>query len=359
MYPALAVAEAICANNPASELIFVGSISGYERQMVERYGLRMSAFEEVQAGPLHGVNPVRAAQSIAKLAIGTLQALRLLRRHKPQVVFSTGGWVSFPVTQAAWLLRIPIVIYLPDIEPGLTIKVLRSFAARIATSTPESAPYFNPKKMIVTGYPIGKRMVGHSRDEGITHFKLDPKRKTLFVNGGSLGARSINIALFDSLPQILLQDSVQVIHITGKRDWSRMESLIVDLDPSFKAHYHVFPYLNDDMGLAFAAADLVLCRAGASTLGELPFFGLAGILVPYPHAWRYQKVNATYLTEQGAALLMNDADMQSELVSTLNHLLFEDPEALDAMRTRSAALAVPDAAGNIAAILQQLGENAA
>lgn len=303
-----------------------------------------SAYEEVQAGPVHGIPLHRAALNVVRLLIGTGQALGVLRRHKPGVILSTGGWVSFPLTLAGWLLRVPVVIYLPDIEPGLTIRILRRFAAQVAVTTPDSLAYFRQGQGVVTGYPLRPALLSATREQGIAHFQLDPAKKTLLVFGGSRGAQSINIALLGILPDLLARGDVQVIHVTGTLDWDRTAP------HRDTPGYHAFAYLHDDMALAFACADLAICRAGASVLGELPHFALPSILVPYPHAWRYQKVNADYLAQKGAAIRMDDEHMAQALLPQLNDL-FDHPPKLAAMRDCAGALAQSDAAGRIYELL--------
>ncbi|HEY4723874.1 MAG TPA: glycosyltransferase, partial [Anaerolineae bacterium] len=204
----------------------------------------------------------------------------------------------------------------------------------------------------VTGYPVRSTMVAASRVEAVAHFGLTESRRTIMVFGGSRGARSINFALLDALDDLL--NDYQIIHLSGDLDWPTVSERAKQLPGDKRVHYHPYPYLHDDMGLAFAAADLVVSRAGASTLGEFPMFGLGAILVPYPYAWRYQKVNADYLASRGAAVRLNDEDLKMELSATIRGLL-RDPERLAAMRAASRALAVPDAAKRIADELLQLG----
>lgn len=353
MYPALAVAEAMRQHRPNDTFFFVGSAEGFERSLVEQAGIGFAAYDEIQGGPLHGVNPLRAVTSLLKLSRGTVQALRLVNRHKPQVLLLTGGWGGFPVALAARLRRVPALVYLPDIEPGRAIRILQRFTRQIAITASESAAFFPGGKTIVTGYPVGQRMLDavDQRARALEYFKLAADRRTLLVFGGSRGARSINIALLNILPT-LLAAGIQVLHITGTLDWERVREVSQELHDT--THYHAFPYLHHDMGLAFAAADLAVCRAGASVLGELPLFGVPSILVPYPYAWRYQKVNADYLAERGAAIRMNDEDMATELLTTIQGLL-NDPGRLDRMRAKVAALARPDAAWQIGQALVRLG----
>jgi len=149
----------------------------------------------------------------------------------------------------------------------------------------------------------------------------------------------------------LLAKGLQIIHVSGTLDWAEVEAYRESLPDS--RHYHAYPYLHHDMGLALAAADLVISRAGASTLSEFPLFGLPSILIPYPHAWRYQKVNADYLTERGAAITMQDERMKTDLLTTIQTLLV-DPQRLSEMKSRAAALARPDGAKNVAHELVRL-----
>ena len=315
--------------------------------LVVESGLEFAGYHEILAGPVHGVNPLRIVTSLFKLVIGTVQSLFKLPKIRPQVILLTGGWANLPLALGARILSIPIVIYLPDIEPGLTIRVLKPFARKVAVTVESSAQYFPRGKSVVTGYPLQENRLCAERDRARQHFKLEAKRKTLLVFGGSRGARNINIALGENLAR-LLEDGLQVIHVTGELDWARtLEQMGGNCD---YPHYHPYSYLHDDMGLAFAAADLAVCRAGASTLAELPLFGLPAILVPYPYAWRYQKVNADYLSDRGAAIRLNDEDMSAELYEIVTALI-HDEDRLSEMRSRSQALANPEGAMNLAKLL--------
>lgn len=322
-----------------------------ERKLALESGLEFAGYHEILAGPLHGVNPLRALASLVKLSVGTIQSLVKLLRIRPQVILLTGGWLNLPVAMSGRMFGIPIVIYLPDIEPGLAIKALQRFAGKVAVTVAASAEYFPPGKTVVTGYPLQENRLKATREKAREHFNLDAARRTLLVFGGSRGARNINIALGASLRQ-LLDEGLQVLHITGEFDWERAIREAREL----KDHpdYHAFPYLHDDMGLAFAAADLALCRAGASTLAELPLFALPAILAPYPHAWHYQKVNADYLSERGAAVRMNDEDMPANLYAEVTALI-NDEERLREMSRRSGALANPDGAERLARLLIETG----
>ena len=335
----------------AQDLFFFGATGGMERKLALESGLAFAGYCEILAGPLHGINPLRALANLVKLSVGTIQSLIKVLRIRPQVILLTGGWANLPVALSGRMIGIPIVIYLPDIEPGLAIKALQRFAVKVAVTVEESAEYFPPGKTVVTGYPLQENRLNATREEARERFNLDDARMTLLVFGGSRGARNINIALGAHLRQ-LLDDGLQVMHITGEFDWERAMREAGEL----KDHpdYYASPYLHDDMGLAFAAADLALCRAGASTLAELPLFALPAILVPYPYAWRYQKVNADYLSERGAAIRMNDEDMPANLYAVVSSLI-NDEERLQEMSRRSGALAKPDGAERLACLLTETG----
>ena len=168
--------------------------------------------------------------------------------------------------------------------------------------------------------------------------------------GGSQGARSINQALLPALPDLL--QKAQIIHLSGPKNWQEVETYQKTLTPELAGNYHPYPYLHEEMGAALAAADLVVSRAGASILGEYPYFGLPAVLVPYPYAWRYQKVNADYLQDRKAAMILKDEDLQLKLLPLIMDLL-DHPEQLEEMKKNMKALSRPDAAYKIAGLITE------
>jgi undecaprenyldiphospho-muramoylpentapeptide beta-N-acetylglucosaminyltransferase len=319
-----------------------------ERELIAREGIE---FDAIPAGQVAGMG-LRGLVGLAKAAWGTVQALGIIRKWKPDALLVTGGYTAIPVAIACWLLRVPVVVYLPDIEPGGAVRVVSRLASVVAVTAEDSRVYFSNKNVVVTGYPVRSKLVAASQADAAAHFGLSGARKTIFVFGGSRGARSINNALLDGLDELL--NEYQIIHVSGELDWPTVKTRAEQLPEDKRVHYHAYPYLHDEMGLAFAAADLVVSRAGASVLGELPIFGLSAILVPYPYAWRYQKVNADYLASRGAAVRLNDEDLTMKLTATIREML-GDPVRMTAMQDAMRALAVPDAAKRIADVLLQLG----
>jgi UDP-N-acetylglucosamine--N-acetylmuramyl-(pentapeptide) pyrophosphoryl-undecaprenol N-acetylglucosamine transferase len=243
------------------------------------------------------------------------------------------------------------------VEPGTAIKALSRLADKVACTTPASRRYFRPGKAVVTGYPVRPELreaVQMSQKAALATFDLAPGRPTLLVFGGSRGARSINRALMAILPT-LLAEGVQVIHLSGTLGWPEVERHAATLAPGQQALYRASPYLHEQMGAAFRAADLVVARAGASMLGEGPAFGLPAVLVPYPYAWRYQKVNADYLVARGAAVRLDDELLFEQLLPTVLGLL-RDGARLQAMAEAAGALDVPDAAANLAGLITGLSQ---
>lgn len=344
VYPAVTVLEALGLNKES--ILWVGSHGGMEETLVTR---RKIAYKSIPAAGVHGVGLKRLPGNIWKLFKGFLASLRTLRDFNPDVLLFTGGYVAFPMALAA--VRKPSLLYVPDIEPGLALKALARFSDKIALTTETSKMYFpNQSKLTVTGYPVRPGLKEWTREKALDYFDFDPSMPVLAVVGGSKGARSINNALMNILPTLL--EEMQVIHLAGHLDWEIIDANAQTLPPEKAKRYQVFPYLHE-MGAALAAADLIVSRAGASTLGEYPLFELPAILVPYPYAWRYQKVNASYLEDRGAAVILRDEDLETKMLGQVRDLI-SNPERLKRMRQAMSSLATPYAAQKIARMLEEL-----
>ena len=348
VYPALAVLQA-GNNNTDIETLWIGSNDGIEAELVTRAGIE---FRGISAAGLHGVNVFSIPKRLYKLIKGYFEAGKIIREFKPDVMFFTGGYVGFPVAMAG--RKVPSVLFVPDIEPGVALNMLGKNADVITVVCEDSEKYFSGSGRIeITGYPTRTDIRQWKKSDALDHFGLSGNEPVLFVFGGSKGARSINNALKNNLSELL--QLCRIIHITGKTDWDEMLHFYNELGEEDRKRYKIFPYLYEDMGAAFSAADLVISRAGASTLGEFPLFGIPAILVPYPYAWRYQKVNADYLVSKNAAQMIRDEDLSSQMVPAVSDLL-HSPEKLDAMRNSMKKLARPDAALSILDILRKAAE---
>ena len=329
MYPALAVLEQLNAEHTDVQTLWIGGEGGMERDLVTKAGVD---FISIPAAGLHGVGLRRLPGNTVQIIRGLVAARRLLRRYKPDLMFFTGGYVAVPIALVG--RRTPTVLYVPDIEPGIALKLLARFADRIVLTAEESKTYFPHKKgMVVTGYPVRADLSVWEKDEAYNVFGLSPQLPTLLVTGGSLGSLTINKVITEILPTLLKE--MQIIHLTGKLTWPQFENVRESLTPEDAQRYRSFPYLHERMGAAYTIADLVISRAGASSLGEYPHFGLPAILVPYPYAWRYQKTNADYLVRKNAALILEDSEMQDRLLPLITELMRDQTrriEMKDAMR---------------------------
>jgi len=344
VYPALTVLEELELDK--SSVLWVGGRGGMEEALVMR---REIPYTSIPAAGVHGVGLTKLPGNIWKLLKGVFSSRRILRAFQPDVLLFTGGFVAFPMAVAA--IRKPSLLVVPDIEPGLALKSLAQFADKIALTTESSGEFFpNKSKLTVTGYPVRPGLQDWTREKALDYFDFDPALPVLAVAGGSKGARSINTALMNILPELL--EEIQVIHLSGHLDWEAVEENAQSLSAEQSARYQPFPYLHE-MGAVLAAANLIVSRSGASVLGEYPLFGLPAILVPYPFAWRYQKVNASFLADRGAAVILQDESLENKLYDQIKNLIF-DRETLSRMSQAMASLAKPGAAGEIARIIKEI-----
>jgi UDP-N-acetylglucosamine--N-acetylmuramyl-(pentapeptide) pyrophosphoryl-undecaprenol N-acetylglucosamine transferase len=344
VYPALAVHSALTAKVRDLDTLWVGGEGGMEESLVKRQGI---TFQSIPAAGIHGVGLKTLPRNLGMIVRGIFASRRILNEFKPDVLFFTGGYVAVPMALAG--RSISSMLYVPDIEPGMALKSLSGFADVIAVTTSQSQKFFN-KKVFETGYPLRTDLALWDRSTALRHLSIASGLPILLVFGGSKGARSINMVMLENLRNLLAK--FEIIHLSGELDWALVKHNREQLPMELAARYHAMPYLHD-MGSALAAADLVISRAGASCLGEYPLFGLPAILVPYPHAWRYQKVNADYLARRGAAIILEDQALKDELLETLKVLL-DNPNKLKAMRAAMFELSHPRAAEKIASKLIEL-----
>ncbi len=345
MYPALAVLAAL---GEKADVLWVGGEGGMEESLVRRSDVRFTA---VPAAGVHGVGLRNLPGNVWRLLRGVFAARKVVKDFRPDVLFFTGGYVAIPVALAG--SGIPKAVYVPDIEPGLALRVVSRMAAKVLVTSDRARVFYSRRKdVVVTGYPTRPELMEHVSKQA-PGLGLDPGRPVLLVFGGSRGARSINRALWRILPELL--EVTQVLHITGELDWPDVAQIQAELPSQLAQDYHPSAYLHEEMGEALGAADLVVSRAGAATMGEFPLFGLPSVLVPYPHAWRYQKVNAEHLVAQGAAVSLMDENLEDQLLPTILDLI-EDRNRLQAMSAAAQRLANPDAAASIAAELLSLAQ---
>ncbi len=345
VYPGLSVLEAF---EPRPGLLWVGKQGGMEEGLLQRAGV---PYKAIAAGGLVGMGWGTRLRNSLKLVSGFGEAWRILGEFKPDVVLSTGGYVTFPVGLAAWTRRIPIVIYLPDIKPGLAVRALAPFATKVAITTPDTRAWFG-KKSVVVGYPVRKTLAQPKPKAAARKtFNLPDDAKVILVTGASQGSHTLNETFGQNLEAFLKEG--YLIHVHGKSDGEWLQAQRAALPNGLKEKYLLFDYLHDTMSDALLAADLAVWRAGASSLGELPAAGLPAVLVPLPHGGVQQADNARWLEERGGAVTVADEQARRTLLPTVQAILNDDTK-LNGMRDAMRQMAHPTAAKNIADLLKDV-----
>lgn len=304
LYPAIAIADALAARG--ATITFIGSADRLEATIVPKAGYPLVS---VASGPLTRSASAKVLRSGFANVTGVVQAARALRRIKPDMVIATGGYVCFPVVVAASILGMhPIALLEPNAHPGLTNRVLASLVDEVWGAFPEADKHFTGK-YVHTGIPVRASLRRlPPREEALARLGLSSKRKTILAMGGSQGARSINDALASLIKTDGLPEGWQLIQITGEKEYDRVRALLRKAQDGTPL---VRPYLHD-LTDAYASADLVLARAGASTLGELAATGKPSVLVPYPHAADdHQRFNAEMVARAGAAIVVDDRELEA------------------------------------------------
>jgi UDP-N-acetylglucosamine--N-acetylmuramyl-(pentapeptide) pyrophosphoryl-undecaprenol N-acetylglucosamine transferase len=340
VFPALAVARVL--RDRGHRLLFIGTREGMEARLVAEAGFEI---EYISAGQLNRVGLRRQLQTAAQLPFSIAAARRILKRFRPQAVFSTGGYVAGPVMAASILLRIPLVVMEPNAIPGFANRKIAKRVYRALLGFEAAAKWFPPGKTEVTGLPVRPEF-----------FRLQPKSTgpfTLLITGGSRGARRLNIASRESWPLFRNNSSlVRIVHQTGAAEHNSLASEF----QSAGIDGQLTPFIGN-MAEVFAQADLVLARAGAGAVNEIAAAGMPSILVPLPFAADdHQRKNAEALVAAGGARIVPDAEMNGERLFREVESLRHRPEELSSMRDRVRQFAYPGAAERAAAVLEEAAE---
>ncbi|UCF06687.1 MAG: undecaprenyldiphospho-muramoylpentapeptide beta-N-acetylglucosaminyltransferase [bacterium] len=345
IYPALSVADVLTSRFPDLKTLFVGTKSGLESSVVPEAGYEI---EFIVARGVRGRGYLGKALTLASVCIGFIQALLILLRFKPGLVFGSGGYASASVVMAASLLRRKVVLQEQNSVPGLTNRLLAPRAERVYLGFEKAAGYLRDHPGVrVTGNPLRSVLLEPCPGEPRKAFGLGDEMPVLLVFGGSQGARNLNRAAVDYL---LRHERVQAILQTGTGDytWVRTEM------EQCADRVYVSPYISE-IHLAYGAADVALARAGALSVSELAAVGLPAILVPYPYAADdHQAHNATLLVEAGGALVIEDDRLDGGTLGDVLDPLLADTGRLERMRNALEAVASREAAGRIADDIQHL-----
>ncbi len=350
LFPGIAIAEALRELRPDCVVSFVGSRNRIEARVVPKYGY---PFDSLWIAGLQRRFSLRTALLPVKLVVSLFQSWSILRRRRPHVVVGTGGYVSGPLLYVAARSGRRTLIHEQNEYPGITTRKLAPLVDEVHVTFASSDRMLGgAKKLRLSGNPVRLSLARRDAGDARVHFGLHPSRPTLFIFGGSLGARSINRAVRPLVPRLVRED-YQLIWQTGAADYEELKSL----GALYREHVIVRPFI-DEMDHAYSAADLVLCRAGATSIAELTVLGIPSVLVPFPHAAAdHQYKNAVALSEQGAAMVLRDEELnrlERELFS-----LLDDSAALARMSAAARDAGHPRAAYDIAEAVIRLAEKGA
>ncbi|MBA3875689.1 MAG: hypothetical protein C0498_01920 [Anaerolinea sp.] len=351
IYPALAVADSLQHQPSPPELRWIGGHRGLEDRIVRAAGipLRRLALRSLRTvgRDVHLVaDPVRLGLSVP-------QAIAFLARDRPAAIFTTGGYVAIPVLVAAAILRIPVLLWEGNLIPGRSVRATAGLASAIAVSFAATCTALGAQRpCLETGTPIREtrdvdRLAARER------LGIPPGGRVLLMFGGSQAVRRFNAAVAEALPRLV--ERIHLIHVTGDEGYALALATRERLPVELRSRYRPEPFLRDQMLTALAAADLVVGRAGSSTLAEVTAMGLPMVVVPYPHAGGHQRANAAGLAEAGAARLVEDEAFDAAALLGAATIL-DDPATHAAMAAASRALGRPAAADAVATILVALAE---
>ena len=337
LFPAVAVAEQIREMKPEAYILFIGTKTKIEGRLVPKLGFK---FKSIWIKGFSRKLTVENLLFPLKLLVSIIQSLLINMNFKPRVAIGSGGYVAGPAIWTASVMGAKIILLEQNSYPGVTTRLLEKYADELHLSFEASKKYLRREKIHrMTGNPVRKELGRMEKMEALKKFKLDVEKKTLLVIGGSLGAKTINEVMAESINR-LEESNIQVIWQTGKNYYEKFKSMNSD-------NIKVFDFIVD-MNSAYSACDLLLARAGATTIAELLNLGIPSILVPSPNvAENHQYHNAKSLADNGAAVLIEDKKLKNDFIEeTLN--LIGSEKKLEELKSKALALAKLDAAQIIA-----------
>lgn len=347
IYPALSLIKEIKQQDPSAEILYIGTKRGLESDIIPREGI---PFETIDISGFKRKLSVENVKTIIRFFKGTTRAKKLLNSFKPDVVIGTGGYVCGPVVYAAAKLKIPTVVHEQNSVPGLTNKFLSQYVDRVAICFEEAKRYFPEQKVVFTGNPRASEVLHVNPKAGKQSLDLDPMKKTVLIVGGSRGARPINEA-FHSVMSEFGKKHYQVVYVTGAVHYDAVMEAVKDQKPS---NVIIKPFIHN-MPDVLAAVDLIVARAGATTLAEITALGLPSILIPSPYVTNnHQEKNAEALRVNGAALVLREQGMSGQtLLEEIDRILSVEGK-WEEMQKSAKKLGVPKAALNLYQVLKDV-----
>jgi len=342
IYPAIAVAREFIARDAKRRVVFVGTERGLEKTIVPKAGFPL---EFISATGLQGKGGLDRLRSLLKIPVGFAQAFRLIGKHKPSAVLGVGGYSSGPVLAAAKLRGVPTIIHEQNAYPGLTNRMLAKFVKAVAVAFAEAGPRLKRDDAIVTGNPVRAEFFAAAQPR-------NRATRQLLVFGGSQGSRILNDTMSGALLFLArLKDQMDIVHQTGPNELAKVQQAY---RTSAFSNARVVAYL-DPIVDEIAAADLVVCRAGAMTIGELAAVGRPAIFVPFAAATNnHQEMNARVVEQAGGGIVIPEAELSPERLAATISEVISDPARVQRMGAAAKALATPEATKRIVDTIEKI-----
>ena len=352
--PALAVAGRLRSLMPDCDILFIGAEGKMETQLVPRAGYEIKTLTITNISRGHSLDAVKHnLHTLHNVLASHHEAKKIVAQFKPDVVIGTGGYVCYPVITAAAELHIPTVIHESNAVPGLTTKMLADRVSRVMVGFEESRQHYpHPDRVTVTGTPVRGEFDLYTKEQARAELGLPQDKKLIVSVWGSLGAGHMNEVMGELIPMMTGDEDFRLIHAAGSMYHKKFIEKLRERDPNFESHgVEVREYIHD-MPRIMAAADLIMCRAGASTISELSYMGKPVIMVPSPNVTNnHQEKNARVLESAGGAKVLLEGEFDAGSLLNEMKALISDEEKLGVMSGKMRSLAVPQATDRITEIV--------
>ncbi len=343
IYPALALAKQIKEHHEEAEILYIGSGKGLESDIVPKAGIQ---FEPIEVSGFKRSLSIENITTIYRFIKSVYLSKKIIRDFRADAVIGTGGYVCGPVVYAAAKLGIPTLIHEQNVIPGLTNKFLSRYASRVAVSFSGSAQYFPKQKVVVTGNPRATEVAKANAERGRSSLSLPSDKKVVLVVGGSRGARAINEAFMQAIPQLEKSPNLHFVYVTGDVHYDKVKNGLEMMGNKPK-NISVYPFIYN-MPEVLAATHLIINRAGASFLAEITSLGIPSILIPSPYVTNnHQEKNARWLEEHGASVVLVENELNADSLTDAVMKIMNNPNHLNKMRESAKKLGEPTAAENV------------
>jgi len=339
LFPGITIAREFMTRNMKNRVLFVSTANAFERSTLARAGFPL---RKIKVAGIKGVSRWQKLKSLLLIPMAVIQAVWILMTFKPALVVGVGSYAAGPVVLAAWLMRKRIVLHEQNILPGITNRVLARFANRIYVSFENTAGNFDSRKVRITGNPVRHEIINQSAAPGTGGYdqSSDHRPLNVLITGGSQGAHSINMTMIGALPHLKAKERLDIVHQTGADDEAAVKK-------AYQAHSirGTVRAFFDDMDQRYQRADLIICRAGATTVAEVTAIGKGVIFIPFPFAAdNHQVLNARTLEEAGAAVMIEQKDLTPEILADRINRYQTDRQALTQMARKAGTFGKPEAA---------------